>query len=180
MRSALAIKLKNELGVKNIVEREEELVQKALSGLRKIPEVHILADDTEKRIGVISFYVEDIHHNLVVRLLNDRYGVQVRGGCSCAGTYGHYLLHVTKSQSDKITKMIDQGDVSKKPGWVRISFHPTMTNKELDYILEAVTTVMKNRKEWSQEYFYDDKSGEFIHKEWSAPTQEDYRPWFEL
>ena len=180
IRAALVIDLKNSMGTAYIAEREEELLGKALSELRTISNLHILADDNEKRIGVISLYAEDIHHNLFVRLLNDRFGVQVRGGCSCAGTYGHYLLHVTKLQSEKITEMINHGDLSEKPGWVRISFHPTMTDKELDYILGAVKSVMEHRNEWVEDYYYDNDSGEFIHKRWSAPTVEDFQEWFEL
>lgn len=180
MRTALVIDLKDSMGVANIAEREDELVEKALASFRKIPKLHVLGDNIDKRIGVISFYVEGVHHNLIVRLLNDRFGIQARGGCSCAGTYGHYLLHVTKSQSEKITEMIDHGDLSQKPGWVRISFHPTMTDKELAYILDAVESVIKNRKEWAEDYYYNNESGEYIHNTWSAPTTEDFQEWFSL
>jgi selenocysteine lyase/cysteine desulfurase len=180
IRSALVIKLKDSMGTKNIEEREAFLVGEALKRLGDIPEIHILADDNEKRIGVISFYMLDTNHNLVVRMLNDRYGIQVRGGCSCAGTYGHYLLHVTKSQSEKITSMIDQGDVSEKPGWVRISFHPTMTDSELNYILDSIDSVVKNRKQWSEDYHYDSKSGEYLHNTWEAPSEKDFESWFKL
>ena len=180
MRTALVIDLKDSMGVANIAEREDELVEKALASFIKIPKLHVLGDNSEKRIGVISFYVEGIHHNLIVRLLNDRFGIQARGGCSCAGTYGHYLLHVTKSQSEKITEMIDHGDLSQKPGWVRISFHPTMTDKELAYILDAVESVIKNRKEWAEDYSYNNESGEYVHNTWSAPIAEDFQEWFNL
>ena len=179
MRTALVIDLKNSMGVAQITKREEELMEKALSVLRMIPDLNILGDD-DKRIGVISFYVKDINHNLIVRLLNDRFGIQVRGGCSCAGTYGHFLLHVTKSQSEEIASMIDHGDLSRKPGWVRISFHPTMTDKELDYILESVESVIKNRQEWAEDYLYNNESGEYAHKTWNALTDKDFEEWFNL
>ncbi|MDA3938988.1 MAG: aminotransferase class V-fold PLP-dependent enzyme [Spirochaetia bacterium] len=180
IRAALVIDLKNSMGVRPIAEREEELMGKAFESFQGIPEIHTLGDDKESRIGVLSFYIEGINHNLVVRLLNDRFGIQVRGGCSCAGTYGHYLLHVTKSQSKKISTMIDHGDLSQKPGWVRISFHPTMTDKELDYILDSVKLVIINQDKWVEDYYYDNKSGEYVHKTWSAPTEEDYKEWFNL
>ncbi|MCK5674711.1 MAG: aminotransferase class V-fold PLP-dependent enzyme [Spirochaetales bacterium] len=180
MRAAMVIDLKNSMGVASIAERETELMGKALACFRKIPELNILGDNNDKRIGVISFNIEDMNHNLIVRMLNDRYGIQVRGGCSCAGTYGHYLLHVTKVQSEKITEMIDHGDLSLKPGWVRISFHPTMSNKELDYILDSVETVIKNRKEWAEDYYYHDESGEYVHKTWAAPTIHDFEKWFKI
>jgi len=118
IRSALVIKLKEKMDCKKMEEREKELLQIVFDKLRKIPKLQILANNVEERLGVISFYVEDIHFNLIVKLLNDRYGIQVRGGCSCAGTYGHYLLHVDQELSSRITKKIDQGDLSEKPGWV--------------------------------------------------------------
>src|SRR5690606_27055647 len=122
----------------NIRKREKELVVAALDGLKQIPGLHILAQNAYDRLGAISFYVENIHYNLIVKLLNDRYGVQVRGGCSCAGTYGHYLLHVDPTRSKQITDKIDLGDLSDKPGWVRMSIHPTMTDEELEIIINAV------------------------------------------
>lgn len=180
IRTALAIRLKESMGVENIKMREDDLLKKALGRLNSIPGIHILENNTEKRIGVLSFYTENIHYNLVIRLLNDRFGIQVRGGCSCAGTYGHYLLNITKSVSKNLTSMINHGDLSKKPGWVRISFHPTMTEKELDYTLDAVEEVIRNSSEWSEDYYLDKKSGEYFHKSWSELSDEDYKGWFEL
>jgi len=180
IRTALAIDLKNSMGVAQILEREEELKEKALSVLRLIPDLNILGDDGDKRIGVISFYVIDCNHNLIVRLLNDRFGIQVRGGCSCAGTYGHYLLHVSKAQSEEITTMIDHGDLTGKPGWVRMSLHPTMTDKELDYILASVKSVIENRKEWAEDYYYNNKSGEYVHKTWKVSSDKDFKAWLTL
>ena len=106
--------------------------------MKKIPALHILAGNIEHRLGAISFYVDNIHYNLIVKLLNDRFGVQVRGGCSCAGTYGHYLLHVDPNHSKTITDKIDQGDLSEKPGWVRLSIHPTMTDNELRTTIDGI------------------------------------------
>ncbi|HEX9251586.1 MAG TPA: aminotransferase class V-fold PLP-dependent enzyme, partial [Ignavibacteriaceae bacterium] len=138
IKAALCIKLKEEMGVDNIRARENELVRIAFAGLKKIPTLHILAGNIEHRLGAISFYIEDIHYNLIVKILNDRFGVQVRGGCSCAGTYGHYLLHVDPNRSKIITDKIDQGDLSEKPGWVRMSIHPTMTDEELNIALDGI------------------------------------------
>jgi selenocysteine lyase/cysteine desulfurase len=95
MRIALCISLKNKMGTENIRKREEEMVNIIFDELRKIRGVHILADNVRHRLGVISFYMTGIHYNLIVKILSDRFGIQVRGGCACAGTYGHYLLHVS-------------------------------------------------------------------------------------
>jgi len=124
IKAALCIQLKEKMGVENMLHREEEMLNILFDGLKQIPTVHILAGQVEKRLGVVSFYIDGIHFNLAVKLLNDRFGIQTRGGCSCAGTYGHYLLNINEEISRSITSKIDEGDLSSKPGWVRISIHP--------------------------------------------------------
>ena len=76
--------------------------------------------------------------------------------------------------------MIDNGDLSKKPGWVRISFHPTLTDKELNYILDAVEEIIKNKNKWVEDYYYDNETGEYLHKTWAAPSMKDFEKWFKL
>ncbi len=161
IRTALAIELKNQMGIEKMHQREQELTQMAFTELRRIPNLHILADNVEDRLGVISFYIDSIHYNLIVKLLSDRFGVQVRGGCVCAGTYGHYLLNVTYDKSKMITEKINHGDLSEKPGWVRLSLHPTMTNDELLFITESLIQIEKNHKTWGTEYLYDKHTNEF-------------------
>lgn len=165
IKTALAIKLKDEMKVEKISKREKELLKIAFERLTKIPSLHILAQEHQDRLGVISFYVEDIHYNLMVKLLNDRYGIQVRGGCSCAGTYGHYLLHVDPTRSKRITDKINQGDLSEKPGWVRLSLHPTMTNNELELVLNSIEDIINNIKAWKNDYVYSKKTNEYHHKD---------------
>ncbi|MFC2134798.1 aminotransferase class V-fold PLP-dependent enzyme [Bacteroidota bacterium] len=163
IKVALSIKLKEEMGVEKILAREEELLHKFFKRFRDIDKVHLLANDIEDRLGVLSFYVEDLHYNLIVKLLNDKFGIQVRGGCSCAGTYGHYLMHVDPTRSAKITDLIEKGDLSEKPGWIRLSLHPTMTDEELDYCMDAIEETVKNGHEWSKEYKYSSTTNEFTH-----------------
>lgn len=163
IKTALAIKLKEQMGVENILKREEELIKITFNEFKKISKLHILAQNEEHRLGIISFYVEDLHYNLICKLLNDRFGIQMRGGCSCAGTYGHYLLHVDPSRSKRITDKINQGDLSEKPGWVRLSLHPTMTNDELYYIIDAINQIIKYGKSWANDYTYSLRTNEFYH-----------------
>jgi selenocysteine lyase/cysteine desulfurase len=177
IRAALAIRLKEKMSVEKIKEREDELISICFTEFAKIPEVHVLADVIKHRLGIFSFYVENIHHNLMVKLLNDRFGIQVRGGCSCAGTYGHLLLHVSRKRSRQITNLIDQGDLSQKPGWVRLSLHPTMTNSELYYILDAIDQVIDNAETWARDYRYSSSTNEFYHR--SEKTDSELAEWFE-
>jgi selenocysteine lyase/cysteine desulfurase len=177
IKSALCIELKNEMGVPNMRKREEELLGIAFKELRKIDTLKILADNIENRLGILSFYLEPVHYNLVVRLLSDRFGIQVRGGCACAGTYGHYLLNVTYEQSKEITDKISHGDLSSKPGWIRLSIHPSMTNADLNFAVNAIDEISKNFKKWSEDYSYDKHTNEFTHKT-STQTAVDYNYWF--
>lgn len=180
IRAALAIKLKEEMGVENIEKREKELVNIAFEGLSNIDGLNILAPKQKDRIGAISFYFKEIHYNLVVKLLNDRFGVQVRGGCACAGTYGHILLDVDYERSQHITELINQGDLSLKPGWIRLSIHPTMTDEELKFIIKAVGEISKNYKEWSEDYIYLPKKNEFKHKDYVSIERYEVQNLFKL
>ncbi len=180
IKAAIAIKLKEEMQVDKIRAREKELTEIAFRELRKIQGLNILADNIEERLGVISFYVNNIHYNLIVKLLNDRFGIQVRGGCSCAGTYGHYLLHVDQNHSKRITEKINVGDLSEKPGWVRLSLHPTMLNDELLFITDAIKEIVKNIHEWQFDYNYDKSKNEFFHKSHNGLAFMKIKSWFEL
>jgi selenocysteine lyase/cysteine desulfurase len=180
IRAALAVRLKEQMGTDNILKREKELIELTFSNLKKVKGVHILAENIKDRLGVFSFYVENIHHNLVTKLLNDRFGIQVRGGCSCAGTYGHFLLNVDSKHSKEITDLIDAGDLSLKPGWIRLSLHPTMTNDELLFIINAIGEIVKNNQEWSRDYQYNNHTNEFYHRNWNGNQHSAYSSWFEL
>lgn len=178
IKAALAIKLKEEMTSEKIVKREEELVKIVFDELEQISSLHILAEHIKHRIGAISFYVDNIHYNLLVKILNDRYGIQVRGGCSCAGTYGHYLLHVDQNYSNKITEKISHGDLSEKPGWVRLSLHPTMSNDEIYFITSAIKETILNIDVWNKDYNYDIHTNEFFHKSQSANDFDFIKKWF--
>jgi len=180
IKAALCIQLKEEMGVNNLREREEELINISFKEMRKIPGMNILADNIEKRLGAISFYVDGLHYNLIVKLLNDRFGVQVRGGCSCAGTYGHYLLHLDRENSNRITEKINHGDQSEKPGWVRMSMHPTMTDEELYFTINAIREIVTNVKQWENDYEYDIHTNEFFHKSGFNSTLDMIKDWFDL
>ncbi|UCF21435.1 MAG: aminotransferase class V-fold PLP-dependent enzyme, partial [Gemmatimonadota bacterium] len=180
IKAALCVQLKERMGVENILAREEELLSLAFAGLRRIPRLHVLAGHIEERLAIISFYVEGLHYNLIVKLLNDRFGIQSRGGCSCAGTYGHYLLHVDPERSRHITDMIDHGDLSEKPGWVRMSFHPTTSDEEVQYVVDAIAKIAVSHGEWSKAYRYSPQSNEFQPKDDDGWGPAELEAWFDL
>ncbi|PLT34514.1 aminotransferase class V-fold PLP-dependent enzyme [Bacillus sp. V5-8f] len=163
IKTALAIKLKEQMGTENMLKREKELIDVLMPGLKKIPGVHLLEGGRQDRLGIVSFIVEGIHYNLLVKLLNDRFGYQVRGGCSCAGTYGHLLLNIDKETSHSISEQIENGDMSSKPGWVRVSLHPTMTNEEVYNFVSSIKQIVENIEEWEQDYRYDPKNNDYVY-----------------
>ena len=177
IKAALAIELKKQMTVENIKNRENELVPYIFQELQKIPGLFILAGNCEKRLGIFSFYIAKVHYNLVVKLLNDVYGVQMRGGCSCAGTYGHYLLHVGPHKSKRITEKISYGDLSEKPGWIRFSIHPTTTNTEIEYILNAIKGTVRDVHKLEKDYIYSPHTNEFRHRNESPKN---VNSWFTL
>lgn len=173
IKAALCVRLKEKMGTKNLMDREHEIVERVFRKLPDIPKLNVLANKHRNRLAVFSFYIEGLHYNLGVKLLNDYFGVQVRGGCSCAGTYGHYLLNIPQDVSEKITSKIDGGDLSEKPGWIRMSLHPIMSNEEVDYTVHAVSELAAHHEEWSKEYAYHSRTNEFLHKHAaSSPIKE--------
>jgi selenocysteine lyase/cysteine desulfurase len=141
IKAGLCIRLKEEMGVAPMREREAEMVGRLMERLTSVRGIEVLAARQRKRLGVVSFVVKGAHYDEVVKMLNDRFGIQARGGCSCAGTYGHYLLGIDRVRSEAIREALLRGEMQSKPGWVRLSVHPTMTDEEIDYIADAVEAV---------------------------------------
>ena len=180
IKTALAVQLKEEMGIENIRNREYELHKIIWDKFSKLHNTHLLANNNSDRLGVYSFYIDGLHFNLAVQLLNDKYGIQVRGGCSCAGTYGHILLNVAQSESCMITESIDNGDLSLKPGWIRMSIHPTMTNEEIYFIMNAIKELSQNHREWSNDYSYNSSNNSFLYKDnsFSLANKQRAKAWF--
>ncbi|MBC7641933.1 MAG: aminotransferase class V-fold PLP-dependent enzyme [Flavobacterium sp.] len=163
IKTALAIQLKEKMGIENIINRENEIVKYIFERLMNIPNIKILADQHQNRLGVISFYIDDLHFNLGVKLLNDKFGIQTRGGCSCAGTYGHFLLNVNQETSSNLICQIETGDLTQKPGWIRMSIHPTTTNKEIEMVCDSIIDLALNHERWKKDYSYNKLTNEFSH-----------------
>ena len=181
IKTALAIRLKEQMGVQQMLDREHEILNTIFEELRGIENINILAPKHQDRLGVISFYIDDLHFNLGVKLLNDRFGIQTRGGCSCAGTYGHFLLHVDHEMSNELTKEISIGDLIRKPGWIRMSIHPTTTNDEIDFVCSSIKDLALNHEKWAEDYDYDKFTNEFTHKTFRPDIRnKKINDWFSL
>ncbi|OUR90842.1 selenocysteine lyase [Flavobacteriales bacterium 34_180_T64] len=182
IKTALAVKLKEKMGVEKMLQREHQIVTTVFESLGSIDNIKILAGQHQDRLGVISFYIDDMHFNLGVKLLNDRFGIQTRGGCSCAGTYGHYLLHVDYETSQALTNEITIGDFMRKPGWIRMSIHPTTTDKEIEFVCDSIKLLAKNHSKWVEDYNYIKTTNEFLHKSLNGADVHEtpVNSWFQL
>ncbi|AOW15969.1 selenocysteine lyase [Polaribacter vadi] len=178
IKIALSIQLKEKMGTENIRKREDEINEVVFKTLENLPGVKILAPNQKKRLSIFSFYFEKYHFNLVVKLLNDRFGLQTRGGCSCAGTYGHFLLNVNQETSNRIKGEILSGCNTQKPGWVRMSLHPTITTTELDFVCESLQKLSENIADWAKDYKYDTIKNDYVHKTITPIEKELVSSWF--
>ncbi|CAD0005138.1 aminotransferase class V-fold PLP-dependent enzyme [Flavobacterium chungangense] len=180
VRTALALELKEKMGVQNIKNREKELLDLCYSKLQKIKGLSILGDLISNRIGCVSFVIENIHYNLIVRLLNDRFGIQVRGGWSCASTYAHYLFNIDEKRSRTITNELLLKNQANKPGWVRLSLHPITTNEEVLFICDAIQQVALNHKKWQKDYLHNISTNEFESLIKGETIAKDVEEWFQI
>jgi selenocysteine lyase/cysteine desulfurase len=164
IRAGLVFDLKRYLGEELLGAAERELAARAKARFLANPAITLLGDHDVERLSVFSIVLHDgrLHHNLAVRLLNDLYGIQVRAGCMCAGTYGHELLRIGREHSEEIRCALDRGELWTKPGWVRISLSPATSSEELDYLLDAVDEVAAT---WERhlDAYRQDELGEFTY-----------------
>jgi selenocysteine lyase/cysteine desulfurase len=126
--------------------------------IRAVSNIKILAGQHQDRLGVISFYVDDLHFNLGVKLLNDKYKNSRR--CSC--WYLWTLLHVDQ-ETHKLIDEITLGDLIRKPGWIRMSVHPTTTNAEIEFVCTSIKALAENHKKRGL-WIIPRDTNEFIHK----------------
>jgi len=166
------------MGTQNIEKRENEVNKIIFKTLLSLDGVKVLADNVQERLSIFSFYFEKHHFNLVVKLLNDKYGIQTRGGCSCAGTYGHLLLHVDMQTSKSIEQQILEGCDVEKPGWIRLSVHPTITDEEVTFICDSLKELSENIGEWANDYVYSASKNDYVHKKEQPIAKEMVKKWF--
>lgn len=181
IRAGLAFLVKERVGVEEIRRREEELVARALASWSANPALGILGDLHAPRLSIVSFVVwapdhlgsgRMLHHNFVVALLNDLFGIQARGGCSCAGPYGHRLLGIDRDHSHRFESAVAAGHEVVKPGWVRVNFNYFVDDEEVDFVLAAVNMVARDGWRLLPAYRFDVDTGVWRHRDWIGhPTE---------
>ena len=177
IRAALAIKLKERMGTVKIKQREQEINELVFEQLQNVEGLKLLASQHKLRLSIFSFTIEGLHYDLVTRLLNDKFGVQARGGCSCAGTYGHYLMDIDPEASEEIRKQSEEGCALDRPGWTRVSFHPTTPDWEVLQVCHAIRSIVKMGHAWAKEYRKTPTG--FVLKDRDLETKVNVAEWFE-
>ncbi len=169
IRAGLVFQLKEAVGTDTIREAEEGFIRRAISSWSANPNIEILGNPDADRLSIVSFVVRHgdryLHHNYVVALLNDLFGIQSRGGCSCAGPYGHRLLGIDLDTSHEFEREIARGCEGIKPGWVRVNFNYFISEETFEFILEAVRLVADEGWRLLPRYRFDPATALWHHRE---------------
>ncbi len=170
IRAGLVFQLKQAIGVETIRHAEERFLSRAVATWSQEPAIEILGNIDADRLSIVSFVVRApsgryLHHNFVVAVLNDLFGIQSRGGCSCAGPYGHRLLGIDIERSHEFEREITGGCEGIKPGWVRVNFNYFLSDTVADYIIEAVRLVARDGWRLLGDYHFDTVTGRWTHRE---------------
>ncbi len=173
IRAALAFLVKEAVGANRIEAREARFNRMALAAWAGNPRLTLLGVDRPNRLPIFSFLVHDadgteIQPQLFTRMLSDLYGIQTRGGCACAGPYGHRLLGIDRQASDRIRDDLIEGRQVLKPGWVRLNFSYLMDDDTVRYILDSVTALSQVAGDRAGQYRFDAGSGQFVPRTCAA------------
>ncbi|RBP85585.1 aminotransferase class V-fold PLP-dependent enzyme [Marinomonas rhizomae] len=162
IRAGLVFQLKQAVGEKNIEAREHELVKLIDKHWHNHPSIERLGHTDATRLSITAFRIKTelgyLHHGFVTALLNDMFGIQVRGGCSCAGPYGHQLLGIDQTESERIQAALRKGEKLVKPGWVRFNLNYFLEDSEAIFILDAIDFIAKHGTTLLPYYAYDQTS----------------------
>ncbi len=171
LKAALAFELKDAVTATRIEEREARLLRRAFDRWSREKRIEILGDpDPSRRIAIVSFNIRDprgghLHPKFVTALLNDLFGIQSRAGCSCAGPYGHRLLHIDPDLSAQYRQSVREGFQGIKPGWCRLGFHFIMDDADADYVIEAVAFIAQHGRQFLPLYDFAVDTGVWTHRD---------------
>jgi selenocysteine lyase/cysteine desulfurase len=170
IRAGLVFQLKAAVGTEVIRAHEDHYLRRAVAAWGDEPNLEILGNLDAERLSIVSFVVRApsghyLHHNYVVALLNDLFGIQSRGGCSCAGPYGHELLGIDVERSHEFEREISRGCEGIKPGWVRINFNYFISEQVFRYVVESVRLIARHGGRLLGDYRFDPVSGRWTHRD---------------
>lgn len=180
IRAALVMMVKQALGAQWLAERQQLLRDRALRVWRNNPHIELLGSTTaDECLPIFSFRVRDdagalVHHQYFTRLLSDRYGIQARGGCACAGSYAHRLLGLDEQHSAHLLSALQSGSEIDKPGWVRLNLSALMSDDKVDQVIDAVDQLSRDANDYQDHYIVDTLEARF--QPVLPPTLQQARP----
>ena len=168
IRAGLVFQLKEAVGWETIRAREHDFITRAIASWSRHPDLLILGNKDAWRLSIVSFVVRHqdayLHHNFVVALLNDLFGIQARGGCSCAGPYGHRLLGIDLATSKEFEREIVRGCEGIKPGWVRVNFNYFLSETQFQFLLDAIHLIATDGWKFLPDYTFCPETGLWRHR----------------
>ena len=185
IRAGLVFRLKDTIGTDYIENRECDYITRAFYRFKQHPNVYILGNTEVARLGFLSFQIRCagrfLHHNFVVTLLNDLFGIQTRGGCSCAGPYGHDLFNLSEAKSQAYMVELATGNAGIKPGWVRLNFNYFIPEAEFTFLVDAVLWAATHGWTLLKAYEFDPRNAQWHWRGYVTPVTSlrhflDYEP----
>lgn len=174
IRAGLVFQLQSAVGTDEIERREHDFVTRAIARWRDNPNIEILGCPEAERLSIVSLQItrdgKKLHYGFVVALLNDLFGIQSRGGCSCAGTYGHALLGMDMTYSKALEAELNQGLMVMRPGWVRMNFNYFIDEETFDYLVRAVELVAEHGWKLQPYYRFDQAHGVWLYQNRRMPV----------
>ncbi|MGH1543018.1 MAG: aminotransferase class V-fold PLP-dependent enzyme [Arenicella sp.] len=166
IRTGLVFKVQQDIGIENIEYQEAQYSQRALKHWSENPNIHVLGNTSAERLAITSLQIfhqeKELHYGFVVALLNDLFGIQARGGCSCAGPYGHILLKLSDSRTEQIEQRVVNGATIFRPGWVRMNFNYFISESQFQYLLDAIDLIAESGWKLVPYYQYDAHLGVWL------------------
>ncbi len=172
VRAGTAFLVRDMIGAERIREHEVLLARRGLERLAKHPRIHLLGSHDLPRLAILSFNIEQLHHDLVSALLDHLFGIQNRAGCSCAGPYGHRLLDIDRQTSERFRGHIRKGVGGIKPGWVRVTIPFYANEDDVEFLLSAIEFVADHGQAFVPRYRLSWRDGVWRHVERPTPDIE--------
>jgi selenocysteine lyase/cysteine desulfurase len=160
-----AFLVKQMLGPARIESHEIAISARAVARLAAHARITVLGPHDLPRLAIVPITIEGLHHDFASALLDHLFGIQNRGGCSCAGPYGHRLLGIDRETSNRFRALVRRGIQGMKPGWVRLALPYYASDDDLDFILTAVEFVADHGDEFLPAYRLDWRRGVWRHVE---------------
>ena len=166
VRAALAFLVKDAIRSDYMMRRNSELARRAIAAWKDVERLEILGSLTASRLPIFSFLIRDprggyVHPQLVTRILSDRFGIQARGGCACAGPYAHRLLSISPVASRRLRREILAGHEENKPGFTRVNLSVLMPESKVRFIIESVSALPAEIERLRRYYEFDPGKGLF-------------------